>query len=421
MHKFNLLSAILFLLISVSGFTQEKLKLSTCFESAQRNHPLFLQKELQSNIRDLSQDNIKKDLLPQIVINAKATWQNEVISLPFEIPGFNVPELSQDQYRLSLDINQAIYRGGMYKKQKELENINSILEQLQIDKNLYALKNEVKSLFFAILLLDEQRKVFESYQLQIRAKLDKLIALKEEGAVISSALDGLRAEALTIKQQLNQLHIQRNSLMKNLEYLTQMDLSKVKELIVESPDMTSQKHQRLEMDYLNTAQNKLTYSKKLIETQKLPKVYAFASSGYGRPGFNYLSDNFSKFFMFGINFKWNILNWNKNNNEQKKIDVNIQIIETQKKEFEMNLQIALQQMRADIDKMEVLMVDDTELIRLRKSVADNASNQLNQGVITTASYIDELQRYKQAEINKKIHEIQLINRQLSYLNVLGKL
>jgi len=125
--------------------------------------------------------------------------------------------------------------------------------------------------------------------------------------------------------------------------------------------------------------------------------------------------------MVGLNFQWKILNWNKHNNQKQLLDLNIQVIESQKQDFERNIDMALNQMRSEIEKWEVVLQSDPEVIRLRTNVAENASHQMNQGVITTSAYIEELQTLSQAEIDMKIHEIQLINSKLDYLNILGKL
>ncbi|OYT17735.1 MAG: hypothetical protein B7C24_01025 [Bacteroidetes bacterium 4572_77] len=419
----NLVTIILLLIFASQNslYAQESMDLKTCFEMAQKNSPLYAQKQLQNEYSNLSNENFKKDLLPQIALQAKATWQNEVISLPISIPNMDIPELSQDQYRLSVDVNQAIYRGGIYQKQKEMESLDLVLEQLQIDKNLYDIKKEVKDLFFAILLLDKQKKVVLSYGEQLDAKIKELTAYMEEGALIPSAIDGLKAEKLSVKQRLNEMKIHRDALLKNLEYLTLMDLQNVKELTVAPPDISFAEPQRLEYALMTASQKKMAYAKKLLDVQKLPQVYAFASGGYGRPAYNYLSDNFDDFYMVGLQLKWNIINWNSFSNEKKKLDVNIRIVESQKEEFNQKLQMLLQKIEANINSQQALLNDDDEMIHLRKNVADNASHQLNQGVITSAVYIGELQKYNQSEINKEIHKIQLINSQLDYLNVLGKL
>jgi outer membrane protein TolC len=402
-------------------FAQDKITLQECFESAIVHHPLYAQKMLKSEESALQVEDYKKDLLPQIYMNGKATYQNEVIGLNLQIPGMDIPELSKDQYRLSLDINQAIYRGGIYQKQKDLEAINQVLEQLEVDKNLYYIKKDVKSLFFSIILLDEQKSVLKSYQEQIDTKANELQAMVEEGLVLQTEKDALMAERIQVQQQISDIQIQRKALLTNLELLTKRDLSGIKELVITPVNLEVEEQNRLEYQMMIASQNKLEYSKNLIDAQKLPMISAFATGGYGRPGFNYLSDDFDDFLMVGVNLKWKILNWNKFNNKKKILDLNIQMIETQKKDFETNIQIILNQIQAEIDKIDSRIQSDPELIRLRKNVADNSSNQLNQGVITSSIYIDDLEKLNQAKINMKIHEIQLINTKLDYLNILGKL
>jgi len=400
---------------------QQRITLQECFDMAEQNHPKYAQKSLLAESAALQIENYKKDLLPQFFVNGKMSWQNEVIALPIDMPMLDIPELSKDQYRLSLDVNQTIYRGNIYSKQKELEALNQILLQLEVDKDFYYLKNNVKSLFFSIIILDEQKKIAESYQKQIEVKLKEFQAKQEEGVVLSSVLDGLRVEQLNVKQQLQEIKLSRASLLANLELLTKMELGGVQELSVGDISIDGQEQERIEYKYLTANQNKLEYSKQLIDAKKMPTLSAFATGGIGRPGFNALSDDFSEFLMVGLNLNWKVFNWNRFNNQKKILDLNIQIIETEKTDFELNVQMALNKMQKEIDKFENLLKDDPEMIRLRKNVADNASHQLDQGVITTSNYIDDLQKYHQAVINMKIHEVQLVNSKLDYLNVLGKL
>ncbi len=417
----HILSLILALLVVSNLSAQKQMSLQECFDFAVIHHPVYEQKALKAENSQIEVENYQKDLLPQVMINGRATYQNEVISLPFNIPNMEVPQLSKDQYKMTLDVNQAIYRGGIYQKQKNLEDLQQILDQLEVDQNLYLIKNDVKNLFVTVVLLDEQQKIIESYETRLHAKEKEMQALIEEGAILETSADRIKVELITAKQQKDEIDIKREALIENLELLTGQELNGIVELVLSQPQIEEQDQNRLEFQYMLETQNKLEYSKNLIDAQKLPKVSAFAQGGYGRPGFNYLSDNFSDFWMVGLNFQWKILNWNKNNNQKKIMDINIDVIETQKQDFERNVEMALTQMKADIKKWEVVLQSDPEVIRLRTNVAENASHQMNQGVITTSAYIEELQTLSQAEIDMKIHEIQLINSKLDYLNILGQL
>lgn len=417
----RILSLLIAFLVLSNLSAQKQISLQECFDFAVIHHPIYAQKALKAESSQIEVENYKKDLLPQFILNGRATYQNEVISLPFDIPNMDIPQLSKDQYKMTLEVNQAIYRGGIYEKQKNLEELQQILEQLEVDQNLYHIKNEVKNLFVTVVLLDEQNKIIDSYEQRLKAKQKEMQALIEEGAMLETSADRILVELIKAKQQKDEIAIKRAALIENLEILTGQELKGVIELSLSQPQIEDQQQKRLEFQYMLESQNKLEYSKNLIDAQKLPKISAFAQGGYGRPGFNYLSDNFSEFWMVGLNFQWKILNWNKHNNQKQMMDLNIQVIESQKQDFERNIDMALNQMRSEIEKWEVVLQSDPEVIRLRTNVAENASHQMNQGVITTSAYIEELQTLSQAEIDMKIHEIQLINSKLDYLNILGKL
>jgi len=415
---------IIFLIIigfNSPALAQKSITLNECMQNAQLHHPLMAQKNLNTEESQLQKEQYKKELFPQFNLSGKATYQSEVISLPIQLPGLDIPSLSQDQYKLSMDINQPIYRGNLYQKQKDMEAVQEILDQLEVDKNVYQVKNDVKELFMAAILLDEQKKITNTYLERIDAKQKELNAMVEEGVALATSLDRLSIEEIKAHQQLDEMAIKRRALLDNLQLLTGMDLSGEIELHVYHPQILDEPQQRLEYQLMSQSQLQLQQSKQLIDVQKYPKVFAFAQGGYGRPGFNYLSDEFSEFWMVGVQLQWDLFNWNKFNNDKKMMDIRIQKIDHQKQDFERNIQMALNQMKSEIESWKSLLNKDPQIIQLRKNVADNAGNQLNNGIITTSAYIEEVQNLSQAELEMKIHEVQLINSQLSYLNILGKL
>ena len=64
---------------------------------------------------------------------------------------------------------------------------------------------------------------------------------------------------------------------------------------------------------------------------------------------------------------------------------------------------------------------DHEIIELRKRVAQTASSQLDNGVITSTDYVKRVNDAIQAEIKLKTHEIQLVQAKVNYNATLGKL
>jgi outer membrane protein TolC len=161
--------------------------------------------------------------------------------------------------------------------------------------------------------------------------------------------------------------------------------------------------------------------KNMVNTRWNPKFYAFGQAGYGRPGLNMLSNDFSPWWLFGARLTWNIWNWNQNKNEKKIYDIQNDIIGTQKETFEKNLRIETESEIAEIEKLGELLQKDEDIVALRTKITHSASSQLDNGVITSSDYIARLNEETQAKLMLEIHRVQLVKAKIAYLFTLGKL
>lgn len=128
MKKRIVILASLFLSMVLDSQT---LSIEECYKEAQQNYPLqqnevFLEKSTEYNV-----SNALKMWLPNLFLNGKATYQSDVTKIPISLPNINIPELSKDQYNISLEISQTIFDGGsirgktkILKAQNEVEKIN---------------------------------------------------------------------------------------------------------------------------------------------------------------------------------------------------------------------------------------------------------------------------------------------------------
>jgi len=85
-----------------------------------------------------------------------------------------------------------------------------------------------------------------------------------------------------------------------------------------------------------------------------------------------------------------------------------------------NLKRLLEAKSAEILNLKLLLETDVELIKLRKRITQAAESQYENGVITAADYMNELNSEKQAMINYEIHKINLALARVEYLNISGK-
>jgi hypothetical protein len=89
---------------------------------------------------------INKAKLPKIDLNAQATYQSDVTSLPITLPNVTVNPPNKDQYRTTVDVNQLIYNGGLIDataKIKKSANQNAATNRV----NLYQLRSRINQLF----------------------------------------------------------------------------------------------------------------------------------------------------------------------------------------------------------------------------------------------------------------------------------
>lgn len=399
-----------------------EISLQECMEQAVIQHPLYNQHQLQSQLNDLKLDNLSAELLPQISLNGKASLQNEVIELPISIPGITIPSVSKDQYRLSLDINQALYRGGMNKYQNSLEQNNMTIANTLIDKELYSVKIQTKNIFFQIVLIDKQRQILITYQEVLNSKYNEAQVLVDEGVALASLLDVLKIELLNIKQELFAIDFKRKSLINNLNELTQMHLKNdITFSLPQILELPTEQQNRFEYHLLSLQQQQLETSKGMLDVKNKPMVFAFATAGLGRPGFNMLSNNFDDFYMIGLNLKWDLWDWNKTRTSKKMVDINKDLIESQKQNFELNIQLGLNQLQAEIEKQKSLVESDPEIIALHTQVLNTAEAQFKNGTLNSTDLIVEMQKLNQAKLNYELHQIGLINSKLMYIELLGKL
>jgi len=411
-----------FLLVLIPSVRSQALTLQTCIDSAMVNYPLSRQQDVYAMKTETELLTIRNSNLPQIDLTGRATYQNEVIELPLTIPGMDIPEISKDQYKIQLEINQALYKGGLTKAQKSLANIDNQINNKQTEVELNKVKAEVVRIYYGILLDDELEKVSRTYHNTLQSKLGEMETMIENGVILPSSADVIRAEMLSIEQKITGFQIRKQYLLKRLSLYTGIKTGG--NTTFELPQQTidpSASQQRPEYELMSLNIQKLEAMKSLTKAQSRPKAFAFSTLGYGRPGFNYLSNDFTTYAIVGAGLSWSLWNWNKYSNQRKILDFSGQAIKISQQSFETSLNEKLLELKAEIETQKSMLKKAEEIAELRKRVSETSARQMKNGTITSSRYIDELQKYKKALLDIEIYKIRLSIAETNYLWALGKL
>ncbi|UMB59404.1 TolC family protein [Lutibacter sp. A80] len=411
---------LLILFFSQILFSQEKLNLETCYFLLNKNYPLAKQKDIfakQNNI-DLAAIATKK--LPKLELSAQTTYQSDVTKMPISIPNITVEPPNKDQYKATLSINQLIYNGGQIDATKKVSEATLKEQQKNVEVNLYQLKNNVNAYYFSILLFNEKIELLHAKKKLLESKLTEVKAGIEFGALLPTSDSVIEAEILKIKQQLDEITSNKNSLIISLAQLIGTEIPTTIEL--ETPLITTTFNTELnrpELTLFQLQKEKIESSESLLSKQNSPMLFGFATGGYGNPGLNMLDNSFQTFYQVGIKLNWNVFDWNASKKQQKSLLINKEIVENKKQVFELNTTIQLQQKQTDINKLSNLIKSDKEIIELRKKVLKSAASQLKNGVITASSYITEVTNLFEAENNLQTHKIEMLLEKANYNTLKG--
>jgi outer membrane protein TolC len=170
-------------------------------------------------------------------------------------------------------------------------------------------------------------------------------------------------------------------------------------------------------------QNQLTQidaSSNLLKTKRIPKFFAFGQVGYGRPGLNFLNDEFDTYYLVGAKLSWNLFDWNQNKRERKILAIQKDRVVTQRDVFNERINIEIEKKRSEGKKYEKLIVSDNEIINLRKAIVETSSSKFDNGVITSTDYLNDLNAEKQARINRELHNVKLMKARADYIVIKGK-
>jgi len=412
------------MMLSVAGAAQppDTLTLAFCRQRAVEVYPLVKQRLLNQEISSVKNQNTDKNYLPQFTVNAKATYQSDVPTVPLEVPGVTIIPPDKSVYDFQLQLDQLIWDGGVTQEQKKLEQAELEISQQQIEVELYKVKERVNGLFYKILMYRKNREELEINRQKVADKLKEIRSGIKNGMLLQSNADVLQAQILEIDQGISQIDSDLSGIYSMMSELLLLQVNESTLLPLPDPVIDFSTYVNLRPEYLllNLQQNKLELGKKLIATSYMPKFSGFAKLGYGKPGLNVLSTDFEPYYLVGIGLKWDIINWNQQKNRKKIIDFQKGIVDVQKEVFDKNLKIQIEEDLAQINKYKKLIEKDLEIITLREKIAKTASSQLDNGVITSTQYLDELNKTTKARLNMEIHQIGLSLAKVNYLKTIGK-
>lgn len=408
-----------FISVKLNAQSIQSLSIEVAYQLARKNYPLIQQRDLIAKTRDYSVSNASKGYLPVFSVNGQATYQSAVTSFPFQIPDSKIPEFGKDQYRFFIEANQPIYDGSLTKHQKQNAEINEIVQQQNLEVELYPLYERVNELFFGTLLTEERLKQNQLLQRDIQNGIDKVKALVANGVAYRSNIEELSARLLQAQQSEVDLASTRKAFLDMLGIF--MDTKLDENIILQKPAglILMDSINRPELRAFDNRKRIYDLQSKLLNDELKPRIGFFVQGGYGRPGLNFLSNTFEWYYMGGLRLIWNFGSLYSLRNNLNLLEINKNSLDIQKETFLFNTKILQKLQISNMEKYYSLIEKDDTIIHLQSSVKKAAFAQLENGVLSTHDYISEVNAEDQARQSKILHEMLLLQAQYSYQNITG--
>lgn len=398
--------------------------LDECIGWAYDNYPQIKEMSLIEMTKGIDLKNAAYAWLPHLNISGKATWQSEVVEMPMDIPGMDI-NIPHDQYGLTAEFTQQIWDGGTSRSQKELAEAGAEVKKTQLETNLWSIRSRVQNVFLGIILIDKQLELNRLLRESLERSSEEVKSRMEAGVALPSDLDQVSVNILSCLQQRASLDADRKSYVKILGLLTGRDMTDVELAVPQDAvnyvdDGARDFETRPEMAFYAAQLKQNEFQRRQLNTLISPKLNLSLQGGYGRPGMNMLSGDFSGYFVAGLKLQWNIGALYTRGLDKRKVNADAQKIDLTRKSFILNSSVEAEQKNNAILKARDVLEKDSEIIGLRQRIRASGENQYREGTIKMNDYLSMLDEEYKAKANESMHEVQLMMAVYDMKNTIGK-
>jgi outer membrane protein TolC len=403
-----------------------QIALGTLHEEAAAADPRVRQLKLEAERTELRLRNISVERLPIVTAEGLAQYQSDVPTPPPFLPGGQPLFIPPNQtYDATLRVEQPLYDPSISPRQA-VERAQLAETQARIRATLFTLRQEVNDAFFAAALLQERLDVVRT---QIKA-LDVLLgdanARVRERAALPSESASIEARLLQRRQDEAELVADRRAAIARLALLTRRSLADETLTLPDLGPEVARTRQELpalrarpEYEQFSRTRDRLDMQRSAALAEDRPRISAFGRAGYGKPGLNFIRDEFDAYWLAGLRVQWTPWNWGSTDRERQALALQQQIVEADEAAFTQSVERAVQSDLADLDRLDAIASTDDRIVSLRESVEAETKLRFDERVATVAEYLDRSNELLEARLVRVRHRVERAQARARFLTTLG--
>jgi outer membrane protein TolC len=404
---------------------QEPLQLATLQREALDSDPRVREFALQNEQSGLRVRNIEVERRPAVSTLGQVQYQSDVPQPP-PIAGQLLFSPPKDTYDISVRVDQRLFDPALQPR-LALARADLAESQARLRVALFTLRDEVNEAFFSAALLQEQIGALGATLSDLEAKLRETTVRVREGAAIPGDAAAIEATLLQQRQQDEELRANRRAALARLTRLTgrsiESDAVLALPVLDDAVSLARQELDRVrarpEYEQFARARDRAARQQDLSAAAERPQVSAFGRAGFGKPGLNFISDQFESYALAGVQLQWKTWTWGSADRERDALKLQQQIVSAEEAAFTERLHRAVQTDLAAIDRLQNALTTDDRIIALRDDIDRVARVRFGEGVITASGYLDRDTERLTARFAQSRHRVELAQARARLLTTLG--
>lgn len=401
--------------------------LASLQQAAVDTDPRLQQLQLLTTQTELRLRNIAAGRLPSVTVDGQAQYQSDVPRPPLTLPGglplFSAPKATYDS---GLRIDQRIFDASI-NAQGALERAQLAEQQARVRTTLFSLRQQVNEAFFTAATLQARQSALSATITDLSARLDETNERVGAGTALPAEAASIEATLLQRRQDEEELRAARRTALARLAILTGQTISETDALAM--PDLAAavsrarqasgELRARPEYDLFARTRERLAKQQDAAAAQERPRVSTFARVGYGRPGLNFVSDQFESYGLGGVRVQWNAWTWGSSSREREALAIQQQIVVADQAAFAKGLGESIEGDAATVDRLQATLALDDRIVALREQIERSTQARFQEGVVTASEFLDRSSELLQARFARATHQVELAQAGARLLTTLG--
>jgi outer membrane protein TolC len=399
----------------------DSLRLSTLLHATERHDRRSTQRALLQRQSALRNATLQRELLPSVSALATGQYVSDVPSIG------GTPMVPYQQYDASFTVRQRLFDPSRAPR-RALEDAQLDEAEARVRSALWQQRQQVSDAFFTLLALEAERATLGAGIAELETQRRLAATRVAAGASLGSEVTLLEAELLRRRQSLEELDANRGAARAVLASLSGRRIPEDGTLALPVLD-AAVAAARAALDTLSARPEYAQFAgtREVLEARTrqgtradLPRLSAFARSGYGRPGINPLAREFQSYWVAGVQVEWTPAPWGGASRDAEVQALQREIVATEEAQFRDQLYRAVQRDLAAMDRLATTFTSDDAIIALHQRAVDEARRRFAEGSITASELVDREADLLAARTARQLHRVRLVEAQARFLTTVGQ-